>query len=155
VDTDLFSFAHPLWLWLGGAALLLTAEVVTGTSWLLWPAVSAAVVGLLTALGLDFPLPDQLALFAVLSVVSTFISHRFTRRRRALHPETDDVNDAHTRLLGRSGEAVTDFRAGRGRVLVDGAEWRAELESGEDLPFGAPIEVVARLDGARLQVRPR
>lgn len=147
------SFAHPMWLWLAGGALLLIGEAVTGSSWLLWPAVSAAIVGLLTALGLDFPPQDQVALFAVLSVASTFASQGLIRRRRRREADAADVNDPHLRLIGRGGEAVTPFTAGRGRVLVDGAEWRAELEDEAELPAGARIEVVERLDGARLRVR--
>ena len=152
---DLFSFAHPLWLWLAAGALLLIGEVVTGTSWLLWPAVSAALVGLLSALGVTSSLGEQLAMFAVLSVASTFASQGLIRRRRRGDADGADINDSAARLPGRTGEAVGAFTSGRGRVLVDGAEWRAELEGDDDLPAGAEIEIVERLDGARLKVRAR
>jgi membrane protein implicated in regulation of membrane protease activity len=138
---------------LAAGALMLTAEALSGTEWLLWPAVSAAAVGLLTAVGVTPELGEQLALFAVLSVASTFASRSLARRNRALEVATD-VNDPHARLLGRPGEVVAPFLAGRGRVLVDGAEWRAELDDDGELPAGAGVEVVERLDGARLRVRP-
>ena len=148
---EVFSFTHPLWLWLGAGAVLLMAELATGSSWLLWPAVCAGLVGVLAALGLPFPVQDQIALFAVLSVASTFASRGLIRRQRRAHPDADDVNEL--RLPGRPGEAVAPFVAGRGRVLVDGAEWRAELDGGGELAIGACVEVVERLDGARLKVR--
>ncbi len=149
--SELLSFTHPMWLWLGAGAALLAAELVIGTEWLLWPAVSAGVVGLLAAFGLEFPLRDQLALFAVLTVASTFVGRSVLKRRRV---DGVDVNE-HLALPGRIGEAAGPLVAGRGRVLVDGAEWRAELDGDGDLPAGAGVEVVERLDGARLRVRAR
>jgi inner membrane protein len=152
VEGDLFTFSHPLWLWLAAGGLLLIAEIATGSSWLLWPAVCAAFVGALTAAGLPFPLQDQLALWAVLSVVTTFASRRLFRRARAAEPEAEgDINEV--RLLGRTGQALSDFSQGRGRILVDGCEWAAESEPGEEVRSGARVEVVARVDGARLKVR--
>lgn len=150
---DLFSFSHPLWLWLAAGGLLLIAEIGTGSSWLLWPAVCAAFVGVLTTLGLPFSLPEQLALWAVLSVVTTFASRSLFKRRRATLDTDADVNEV--RLLGRTGQALTPFAHGRGRVLIDGGEWNAELDGEEDLAAGARVEVVERLDGARLKVRAR
>ncbi len=49
-----FYAAHPLWSWMIVAGVLLAAEVATGSGWLLWPAASAALVGLLTLAGLPF-----------------------------------------------------------------------------------------------------
>jgi membrane protein implicated in regulation of membrane protease activity len=120
MDPGLFSFTHPLWLWLAGGALLLTGEALTGSSWLLWPAVSAAVVGLLTAFGFDFPPQDQLALFAVLSVASTFASQGMIRRRRRLEPDPATSTTPMAACSGVQGEVVSVFENGRGRVLVDG-----------------------------------
>jgi hypothetical protein len=150
---DLFSFTHPLWLWMAAGGLLLIGELVTGSSWLLWPAVCAVAVGALTALGLPFPLTEQIALWAGLSVVSTFASRSLFKRRTATEDGEADINEV--RLLGRSGEALTAFSRGRGRVLVDGCEWTAELDGAEELAAGSRVEVVERLDGARLKVRPR
>lgn len=149
---DLTSFSHPLWLWLATGGVLLIAEILTGTSWLLWPAVCAAFVGALTALGLPFPLPEQLMLWATLSVVTTFASRKLFKRQGAGPEVEGDINEV--RLLGRPGQALTDFSHGRGRVLVDGNEWAAETEAGETVTAGTRIEVLERLDGARLRVRP-
>ncbi len=148
---EIFSFTHPFWLWLAAGGLLLLGEILSGSSWLLWPAVCAAFVGALTALGIEFPLQEQLALWAGLSVVTTFASRSLFKRRRPTDEVEDDVNEP--KLLGRSGRAVSAFEGGCGRVLVDGAEWTAELEGADALPVGARVEVVERIDGARLKVR--
>ena len=151
MSEEVFAFTHPLWLWLAAGGLLLLGEIVTGSSWLLWPAVCAGFMGVLAALGVDMSVAEQLALWAGLSVATTLASRRLFRRERG-EADGDDVNAV--RLLGRSGRAVTAFEGGRGRVLVDGAEWTAELDGADALPSGARVEVTGQLDAARLRVRP-
>jgi hypothetical protein len=140
---------QPFWAWLGVAALILTAEVATGSGWLLWAAVSAAAVGYLALLGLPLGLPGEIAAFAALTVAPTLLGRRF------LPPGSSkgDLNDNAQRLIGRSGEATSPFTGGYGRVLVEGCEWAAEVEDGADLPTGARVEVARLADGARLIVR--
>ena len=60
-----------------------------------------------------------------------------------------DINDRTGDLLGKTGLAVSS-----GRVLVDGAEWDAEVEFGEPLQPGGQVEVIRVLGGAKLAVRP-
>lgn len=86
-----FYLGHPMWVWLAVGALLLAAEVATGSGYLLWPAASAVVVGLFTLTGLDLGLPGELALFAVLTLVSTFLARRYLPPKR-LQPGPD-IND--------------------------------------------------------------
>lgn len=142
-------FTQPLWLWLAAGGLLLVGELATGSSWLLWPAVSAAVVGLLSAVA-PIGLPLQLILFAVLTIATTAASR--TLFRRPSPALDDDVNDVQSRLLGRTGVVLTADGNGRGRVLVDGCEWAAEPAGDEMLRPGARVRVLDRLDGARLRV---
>jgi membrane protein implicated in regulation of membrane protease activity len=141
---------HAFLAWMAIAALLLTIELLTGSGWLLWPAGSAALVGVINA-GPDQSLPAQAATFAALTAVSTFVGRRWLRRssRRGGH----DPNDPLPRLIGRKGEAASTFEGGRGRVFVDGKEWAAELVGDGALAPGSRVEVVDLLGGARLKVR--
>ena len=139
---------QPGWAWLGVAAVLLAAELVTGSGYLLWPSASAAVTAGLAFLGWPHAPFGQILVFAVLTVASTYAARRWWPPRRAA--ERLELNDAAGRLVGREGEAI----AGGGRVFVDGAEWLAESEGGEALAPGARVRVLAVLDGARLRVRP-
>ena len=150
---ELSVFGGPFALWLAAGGLLLVGELATGSGWLLWPAVSAAAVALLSAV-LPIGLPAQLVVFAGLTIASTLASRRWLRRRPSLL-EADDVNDVQPRLLGRHGVVLSAIRHGQGRVLVDGCEWAAELAGGGELPEGAPVVVIERLDGARLKVLQR
>lgn len=69
--------AQPAWIWLGVAALILTAEVTTASGWLLWAAVSAAAVAYLAFLNLEIGLPGEIAAFAALTVATTLAGRRF------------------------------------------------------------------------------
>jgi membrane protein implicated in regulation of membrane protease activity len=145
---DLFA-THELLGWLAVGAVFLTVELATGSGWLLWPAGSAAAVGLVTLVWRP-DMPVQAAVFAVLTIVSTYVGRRFINRS-GRHGQ--DPNDPHARLIGKAGNAATEFRDGQGRVFVDGKEWSAELDGAGPLPVGARIEVVALVGGARLKVR--
>ena len=147
-----FYLGHPMWVWLAVGALLLAAEVATGSGYLLWPAASAVVVGLFTLTGLDLGLPGELALFAVLPLGSTFLARRYLPPTR-LQPGPD-INDRAASLIGREGQATNDFSLGHGRVLVDGAEWIAEVDGDAQPAAGQTVQVVGVLGGARLKVRP-
>jgi len=140
---------QPFWVWLAVGAIILTAEVATGSGWLLWAAASAAAVGYIAILAPEMGLGVEIILWAVLSVASTFAARRFFPKERT----AGDINDNAERLIGRTGEATSDFRGGYGRVAVEGCEWAAQLEGGETLPEGAKIEVAALTDGSRLVVR--
>ena len=139
---------HPFWSWIAVAALLLALEVVTGSGYLLWPSASAAVTALVTGLGLQ--LPVAVALFAGLTIVTTLVARRYLP-----HPflaRGPDINDPAHRIVGHQGHAAGAFSDGRGRVFVDGKEWAAELEGGQELAAGAGVKVTAVLTGARLKV---
>lgn len=145
--TELYA-NQPFWIWVAVGGLFLTAELATGSGWLLWPAVSAGIVAYLTMLGVDIGLPGEVAVFALLTIATTLLSRRFLKRPAAI----TDINDAG-RLIGRTGRATSSFVEGYGRVAVEGCEWAAELETGEVLAEGTKIEVAALADGARLVVR--
>jgi membrane protein implicated in regulation of membrane protease activity len=148
VDLIGIYLAHPFWWWVAVAVVLLAVEVATGTSYLLWPSASAGVVAVLALTGFRLPAGADVAIFAVLTIVSTLTARRYLRRPN----HGPDINDPHHRLSGRHGEAVSAFKGGQGRVFVDGKEWAAESEA--EVTKGARIEVAEVLDGGRLKVRP-
>jgi len=138
---------HPFALWLAAGAVLLAVEVGTGSGWLLWPAGSAAVTGVL-ALAVRLDPPVQAIIFAVLTIVTTLAGRHFFPR----HAPGKDINDTAARLRGLEGVAAGDFQAGRGRVFVDGKEWAAELEGAVSLASGMKV-IVTGVHGARLTVK--
>ncbi len=144
-----FYAGHPFWVWLAVAAVFLAVEVATGSGWLLWPAASAMLVGLLT-LVVAPGLAIEAALFAVLTIATTYLARRFLRP--VLEAGNPDLNDPSLRLVGRDGEALDGFANGKGRVFVDGKEWAAVAPEGVTPAAGQKVQVVA-VEGAVLTVR--
>ena len=144
-----FYATHPFWVWLAAAAIFLAVEVATGTGWLLWPAASAFLVGLLTLVA-PLGLPVELGLFAVLTIVTTYLARRFLKP--VLDAQNPDLNDPSLRLVGRDGEVLDTFVNGKGRVFVDGKDWAAVALDGAAPAAGQRVLVVA-VDGAVLTVR--
>lgn len=141
--------SQPFWIWLAFGALILAVEAAVGTEWLLWPAVSAAAVALVTLLAPALGTPIELGLFAVLTLVTSIGSRKLIKR---VNPPEPDVNDRTLRLVGQRAQVVQPFVDGRGRVAVSGSEWPADID-GDGPPVGASV-VVEAIDGPRLRVKP-
>jgi hypothetical protein len=116
---------------------------------MLWPAAAAAVVAVAGRL-VSLPVAGQVALFAAVTIVATYVGRRVMPRPALAE---GDINDVSTRLIGHHGEAAAPFVDRLGRVFVDGKEWAAELDGDGPLPAGARVEVTAVVGGARLRVR--
>lgn len=144
-----FHAAQPFWIWLALGVILLAVEAALSTEWLLWPAVSAGMVAVVTALGLPLSFVGEVALFAVLTVAMTLLSRRLIQR---VNPsDAPDINARDNRLVGQRAQVVQPFVDGRGRVFVSGAEWVAEIDGAGPL-IGESV-IVERVDGSKLKVR--
>lgn len=138
-----------IWWWLGFAAILLVAEVLTGTTYILWPAAAAFVTALLASF---VGWPMELLSFAVFGVIFLILGDRFVKPLLKSAPE-NGLNTRATYLVGERVTVVGGFTEGRGRVRHGDTEWSAKTADGSDLAEGANV-VVAALDGTRLIVKP-
>ena len=140
---------QPFWIWLVIGVVLLGIEAAASTEWLLWPAVSAGVVALISALFPTLGLGVEAGVFATLTVIATLASRTLIKR---VNPTDEpDINDRDLRLVGERARVVEAFVDGRGRVFVSGAEWPAEIEGAA--PLAGESVVVESVDGPRLRVR--
>lgn len=142
--------AHPFWVWAAVGAILLAAEVATGSGYLLWPAACALVVAIV-GLFARISLAGEVMLFAVLTLVSTIAARRYLPK--PFHAHSADINDPLKSLVGHTGQATHAFAEGHGRVFIDGKEWAAEMEGGGHISVGSRVEVVGMRGGACLRVR--
>lgn len=104
------------WIWWILAAVLVGAELMTGTFYLLAAAVAFAVGGL--AAILNFPLPLQLVTAGVVAVAGTMVAHRWRLKRVVPQQPPLDVGQP---------VKVLDWNDDRARVYYRGTQWDAEL----------------------------
>ena len=135
--------------WIIVGVLLLILEVVTGTTYILWPAVAALIVGfivfILPLLGWEM----QFLLFFILSSVLLVVGHKYVRPKMK-GGEPSDLNDRARSMVGMRVKAIADFETGIGRVQVGDTQWRASIEDGTALE-GQELRVMS-VKGTTLQV---
>ncbi|KHT19610.1 NfeD family protein [Pectobacterium carotovorum] len=139
--------AHWFWLSLGG--LLLAAEMLGASGYLLWSGLSAVLVGLLTwVMPLGWPL--QGTIFAILTIVTALLWWYWLRKRTLSRPQSM-LNQRGQQLVGLRATLTDPVINGFGRVNIGDSSWRVKSE--RDLPAGTQVEVIA-IDGITLHVRP-
>jgi membrane protein implicated in regulation of membrane protease activity len=108
------------WVWWIAAAVLIGAELITGTFYLLAIGVAAAIGGVAALLGASEPL--QFAIAGVLGFILVMVAHRWRLARATPPPQPGlDVGQA---VVVRNWNAD-----GTARVAYRGSEWDAELAS--------------------------
>jgi membrane protein implicated in regulation of membrane protease activity len=134
--------------WLIFGVILLTLEVLTGTTYILWPAVAALIVGVLVFIvPLSWEL--QFLLFFIIGTVLLFAGHKYFRPMMK-GGEPSDLNDRARSMVGMRVKAVNDFDTGRGRVQVGDTQWQAIMDIGNAVK-GDELRVVD-VKGTTLQV---
>jgi membrane protein implicated in regulation of membrane protease activity len=133
------------WLVLG--LILLIAEMASGTTYLLWPAVAAFLTALISLTGPTSWIVDM-AIFAVLVIALTAFGRPIVQRWRE-EGGAANLNERSKALIGTRG-VVTVFANGAGSVKINDTIWRAVSE--EALAPGQSV-VIDSVDGATLKVK--
>lgn len=133
------------WLVLG--LVLLIAEMASGTTYLLWPAVAAFATALISFLGFTNWIADM-AIFAALVILLTLLGRPLVQRWRQ-EGAASGLNERSAALIGTRG-VITVFANGAGQVKVNDTVWRAVSE--EALEPGQTVTIDA-VDGATLKVK--
>ena len=141
-----------LWHWLALGAILITLEIITPTTYLLWPGLAALVMGAFTAAMPDLTWQLQFLIYAVLAVAVSLAGRKFMPKPGDV-VETSRLNRRADQYLGRRALAAENFVAGRGPVTIDDTRWPAQTLDGSSPVKGATLEVKAT-DGMLLKVAP-
>ncbi|MEZ6023288.1 MAG: NfeD family protein [Hyphomonadaceae bacterium] len=141
----LASFGPLHWVVLG--LILLIAEMSTGTTYLLWPAVAAFVTALVSFAGMTNWVID-FSVFAVLVVGLTAFGRPLVQRWRN-EGAASGLNERASAMIGVRG-VVASFANGVGSVKVGDTIWRAV--SDDALEAGQAI-VIDAVEGATLKVK--
>ena len=143
----------PFWYWFVFAIALLTIELMTGSTYFLWPAIAAASVGLFALLPLGDAWQIQLILFAIITIALSIFAP--SRVRPWLHNSQSDhqtLNDRGAQKIGRQANVDTAFQNGAGKIRLGDTLWLAESETGSDIAAGARVEIT-RTEGTKLFVK--
>ncbi len=161
---------NPFWIWLAVGAVFVALDVATGTGKLIWPGVAAAALAFINLADVRMGVMVELAVFVSVSVIGIALTSDFGLRRPHASPDRKvkaekkalptpeslehASRDRTGRLIGRIGRTTGEFANGVGRVWIDGAEWGAEIDAGDEaLPPDVPVRVMGVTGGVRLQVR--
>lgn len=117
------------WHWLILGVVLLGLELLTGSTYILWPAVSALLVGVLLFIAPGLGWEMQMLLFFLLSV-TTLVLGRTHLQKLVKGGEPSDLNDPGLSMVGRQVKAVADFSGVEGRVAVGDTQWSGRMKEG-------------------------
>ena len=129
--------------WAIAALVLVIAELLSGTFYLLMLAVAA--FGAAAAAYLEQPFPAQCIVAALLGAIGCYGVHVYRARSAATRMPPIDAG------MPASFESWLDAGARLARVRYRGASWEARVEGSEALEPGATVFVLAT-DGNTLKV---
>jgi membrane protein implicated in regulation of membrane protease activity len=147
--TDFADILLPLshWSWWVAAVILILLELAAPGVAFLWLGIAAAVVGLLVYFVPAMDWKGQLAIFAVLSLVSVILSRRYLRWK-PLETDRPNLNRRGESYIGREFVLDSDIVSGTGHLRVDDTRWQIR---GPDLPSGTRVRVTD-IEGATMRV---
>ncbi|MEZ3499793.1 NfeD family protein [Pantoea sp. KPR_PJ] len=142
--------AHPHWFWLTLGGLLLAAEMLGTSGYLLWSGIAAVLVGIVEWLS-PFSWTAQGSLFALLTLVCVYLWYRWIRyRERSQQPNS--LNQRGTQLTGTLLTLDAPLVNGVGHVKLGDSSWRVQAD--QDLPAGTQV-IVTGIEGITLHIAPR
>ena len=137
----------PWWGWITLGGLLLIAELVSGTLYLLFLGIAAILVGVLVLLVSDLPFWAHWPIFAVLALALLFGLRRYAHERF-------NRSDGFEAIAGESAIVIDEIApSGYGQASLHGAKWAARNVSQSTLTNGQRA-LVARVDGLTLEICP-
>lgn len=140
--------AHPHVFWLALGGLLLAAEMLGASGYLLWSGVAAILTGLLVwVLPLGWEM--QGVWFALLTLVAAFLWWRWLSGHKQQVPG-EALNQRGQQLVGRRFRLDAALVNGRGHVRVADSSWPVAAD--EDLPSGCDVVVLA-VEGITLKIK--
>jgi len=142
-------FKIVFWYWWALAAVMLVFEMTLPGLFFLFLAVGAAAAGGLLVVASDLSLEWQLAIFAVVSVISAVALRPMLHRLQTRKGESN-LNARGDSLIGKTIVLDAPILAGRGRVKLGDGSWTVV---GPDMVAGARVRVAA-VDGTELRVEP-
>jgi len=143
----------PFWYWFVFAAILLIVEISTVTTYFLWPAAAAVVVGFADLWPLDGDWRMQLVIFGVVTFLLTiFATPKVKPWLNKSQADHLTLNERGAQKIGKRARVEEAFSAGEGRVRYGDTVWLAASKDGVNFEKGAEVEI-SGVEGAKLFVK--
>ncbi len=141
------------WHWWALGVMLGGVEIIAPTTFFLFPAVTAGLMGLIVIVFPEMDWRLQLLIYAPLAIATTFGWRRWYRK----HPIATDhpnLNDRMAAMKGKRATLVQPMLVGEAQAkLNDTTIWFVRAEDPISLPEGHPVEIID-VDQGTLIVRP-
>ncbi len=136
------------WHWVSFGFLLLVGELLGVGGYLLWIGLGACGVGLLLWVG-DIGWAWQWTLFAVQSVLYSWLWWKYQHRKDRQHDKVSTLNRRNQQYVGRRAQLVIDPNTGNASIRLDDTMWPVDIQG--DYAEGDWVEVTGAR-GIRLQI---
>ena len=147
---ELFSQLTP-YHWIALGLLLLVAEMLGASGFLLGAAVAALAMGAVTWIAPELSVVWQLTIYAFGAVAATLVYFQLFRDAQQ-EPARPLLNKRARRLIGHQFKLEDDLELNTGKVQIGDTMW--SVESNEPLSKGTLVEVVD-VDRMILMIAPR
>lgn len=138
------------WHWWALSIVFLAVEIIAPSTYFLWPAVAAAVIGIVLWFQPHISLLGQVLSFFIMAATAIALWTIFGRQPSK--PAVPHLNQRAAQYIGRRATVISAFKNGRGEVELDDTRWPAETADGSDAAAGETVEIRA-VDGTLLKVR--
>ncbi|NKC01516.1 MAG: NfeD family protein [Pseudomonadales bacterium] len=125
--------------WVALALILLTAEMLGASGFLLGAAAAAFGMGALVWLLPDMSVPLQVTIYAIGAIIATVLYFQLFRDAQA-HPARPLLNKRAKRLVGHKFKLEEDLDLGTTRIQIGDTMWKVTSEV--PLRSGTLVEVV-------------
>jgi len=128
-------------IWIIAAIVLLIVEVFAPTFLASCIALGCISAGFISFL--DFGLKSQLILFSIGTAIGFFAVRPFMLKYAHKNSITLKTNTGA--LVGKEARVseTIDSEKNKGRVIVDGEDWKAESENSEPIDCGTKVQIVS------------
>ena len=131
------------WTWVAVGLLILGIEIMMPSTFLLWPGLSALVVGFITLIigneAAIWPWQAQVLVFLILSVAIAIVGKRIMKNKDYNKSENPNLNERGAQLIGQTAILADPIANGMGRIKIGDTTWRVK---GDDAKVGAKVTVV-------------